>query len=345
MIEGNKIEKEKSEQEYRAIEMLSSSDLRLFNTDRKRFYKEKVLREPRVEEYSKSLLVGSIVHCLLLEPQEFDNKFLLSTCETPPGGMLLTFVESLYRHSVTTMNEEGVVEAEFGNLLQIAYEESGYKIKLEAVLEKFKKDGKEYYDQLMAAKMQGLEIVCLSDINIATKIVEMVKGDELVGHYFNNIDFCELKVEGFLVDGVEMKAMLDKLIVCSEKETIQLLDLKVVYDNQDFRYSYYLKRQAYIQAYIYQEAIKSGKLNLGFNYSGWTILSPVFLAVDSGCYYTPVRYDVGLKGLEMAYKGFVENGREYPGVKDTLSEILWCQETGNWKISKKAYENKGIVSL
>jgi len=345
MIEGNKIGKEKSEAEYRAIEMLSSSDLRLFNTDRKKFYKHFVLGEKKEEEYSKALTIGSVVHCLLLEPQEFDNKFLLATCETPPGGMLLTFVESLYKHSVVNMNEDGSIKANFSDLVQTAYEESGYKIKLEAVLGKFEKEGKEYFDQLMAAKQEGKTIVCMDDINIASKIVEMVKGDEFVGEYFRDIDHCELKVEGFMVDGVEMKGMLDRLIIDHEHETIQLMDLKVVFDNQNFRREYYLKRQAYIQAYIYQEAIKSGKLDLGFDYSKYLVLSPIFLAIDSGCFYAPIRYDVGLKGLEMAYNGFVENGREYPGVKSTLEEIKWCQETGNWRISKKAYDNKGILNL
>ncbi len=344
MIEGEKIRQEISEQDYRNIQMLSSSDLRLFNTDRKKFYKEKILLEPKIEEYNRSLMIGNLVHLFLLRPQDFDNTYLMSTCSNPPTGMVLAFTESLYRHSVANMEEDGSIR-NFTELLKAAYEESGFKITLEAVLKKFKETGEDYYNEQLEAKRQNLEILCLEDVNIATKIVEIVKGDQFVGEYFNNIDFCELKVEGFDVDGMEMKAMLDKLLIDREHETLQLLDVKVVYDNQDFRYSYYLKRQAYIQAYIYQQAIKSGKLDLGFDYKGWTILSPIFLAVDSGCYYAPVRYDVGLKGLEMAYNGFEENGRKYPGVKSTLEEIKWCQDTGIWNRSKQAYENKGIINL
>lgn len=345
MIEGNKIGEEKTEAEYRAIPMLSSSDLRQFITDRKKFYKEKVLGEKREEEYNKAILIGSICHCLLLEPEKFDEKYLLSTCETPPSGMLLPFVESLYKQSVAHMNEQGAVEADFSELLQTAHIESGYKITLEAVLKKFEKEGKEYYDQLMDAKAQGLEICCLDDINIATKIVKMVKEDPFVGQYFTNTDYCELKAEGFLVEGVEMKMMADKILVDREHETIQLIDPKVVFDNQNFYREYFLKKRADIQAYIYYEGLKSRKIDLGFDYSEYVILPPIFIAVDSGCYYAPVQYRMTLKGLKNAYEGFVDNGREYKGVKEILEELNWAKETNNWKITKKIFDNKGIIDL
>jgi len=345
MIEGNKIGVELTEKDYRALPMLSSSDLRQFITDRKKFYKEKVLGEKREEEYNKSILIGSICHCLLLEPDNFDSKYLLSTCETPPTGMVLTFTESLYRQTIASMDEEGNVTADFGDMLQTAHAESGFKISLEAAVKKFNETGLDYYKQLVAAKSQGLEIVCLDDINIATKIVKIVKEDPFVGGYFTNTDYCELKAEGFLVEEVEMKMMADKIIVDREHETLQLVDPKIVFDNQNFYREYFLKKRADIQAYIYYEGLKSGKIDLGFDYSKYLVLPPIFIAVDSGCYYAPVQYKMTLKGLKNAYEGFVENGREYKGVKEIMEELNWAKETGNWKITKKIFDNKGIVDL
>lgn len=345
MIEGNKIEGEKTEKEYRAIPMLSASDLRQFTTDRKKFYKEKVLGEKREEEYNKSILIGSICHCLLLEPDEFDKRYLLSTCETPPTGMVLTFTESLYRQTMAHMDEDGNVTVDFSEMLQIAHIESGFKISLEAATKKFNETGLDYYKQLVAAKKDGLEICCLDDINIATKIVKMVKEDEFVGKYFTNTDYCELKAEGFLVDGVEMKCMFDKIIPDHEHETIQFIDPKIVFDNQNFYREYFLKKRADIQGYIYYQGLRSGKINLGFDYSNYIILPPIFIAVDSGCHYKPVQYRMSPLSLENAYEGFVENGREYKGVKEIMEELQWSKETGNWFITKKVYENQGIVNL
>ncbi len=345
MIEGNKMGGEISEKEYRAIPMLSASDLRQFITDRKKFYKEKVLGEKRLEEYNKSILIGNICHTLLLEPDEFDNKYLMSTCETPPTGMVLSFTESFYRNTVANMDDDGNITADVAELLNTAYAESGFKISFEAAIKKFNESGKDYYEQLVVAKSKGLEIVCLDDINIATKIVKMIKEDEFVGKYFTNTDYCELKADGFLIDGIEMKCMLDKVMVDREHETIQLIDPKIVFDNQNFYREYFLKKRADIQAYIYYMALKSGKVDLGFDYSKYVILPPIFIAVDSGCYYKPVQYRVSHEGLKNAYEGFAVNDREYKGVKEILQELNWAKETGNWTISKKIFDNQGIVDL
>lgn len=344
MIEGNKIGGEKTEKEYRAIPMLSASDLRQFTTDRKKFYKEKVLGEQREEEYNKSILIGSLVHCLLLEPDEFDNKYMLSTCENPPTANMLVFTESLYKHSVASI-EDGKVTKDFQELIDIAYVESGYKIAKETVLKNFKDKGETYFNQLMEAKLKGLEVVCLDDINIATKIVRMVKEDEFVGKYFTNTDYCELKAEGFLVDDVEMKCMLDKVIVDREHETLQIVDPKIVFDNQAFVREYFRKKRADIQGYIYYQGLKSGKIDLGFDYSRYVILPPIFIAVDSGCFYKPVQYRMTPDSLKKAYEGFMENEREYKGIKEILEELNWAKETGNWTITKKTFDNQGIVDL
>ena len=344
MVTGE-INKQKSVVEYRALDLLSASDLRLFNTDRKKFFKQHILGEKREEEYNKAILIGSLVHCLLLEPQNFDSKYMLSICEKTPGGMMLDFVESLYKHSVASMDEKYNVGVEFSELVQIAKEESGYKITLEAVLKKFEIDGRQYFDQMMEAKKKGLEVVCMDDINIANRIVEITKADPFVGEYFRDVEHCELQVEGFEIDGVKMKAMMDKLIINHELETIQLIDPKIVFDNQGFVREYFLKKQAYIQGYVYYKALESRKLDLGFDYSKYLILPPIFIAIDSGCYYAPIQYKMTPESLKRAYEGFEEGGREYRGVRETLEELNWAKETGNWTISKKVFDNNGIINL
>lgn len=344
MIEGKKII---TEETYRAIPSLSSSDLRLFSIDRKKFYKTKVLLEERDEEYSKALLIGSISHCLLLEPENFESKFFLSVCEKPPTGMLLTFTESLYKHTIACMDEEGVVTREFSELAQLAYEESGYKITLEAVLKKFAGEGERYYYQLREAKTRGLEVVCVDDLAIANKIVQIIKEDEFVGPIFSDEleGLNEVKVESFDLDGIEMKAMLDRIIIDRKNKTIQLYDLKVVFDNQNFYREYWLKKKAYIQAFVYWRALMAGTLDLGFNYADYEILPPIFIAADSGCHYQPLLYTMKVSDLDKAEYGFMESGRFYEGVSTILSEIKFCKENNIWNISKKAYENKGVVEL
>lgn len=337
-----------TELEYRELDLLSSSDLRQFVKDRQQFYKEKILGEKKEEEYNRASLIGSLVHCILLEPQEFDNKYFMSICSSPPTGLMLSFVESLYKHSVESFNEKGEVTEDFEVLTEKAYNDSGFKITKAKVLENFSKENKKtgecpktYYDQLMLAKSKGLEVVCVDDINIAEKIVKQIQEDEFVGPIFAEDSDNEVKVEGFEVNGLKMKAMIDKIVVNHKARTIQIYDLKVVYDPLEFKKEYWLKKTGYIQGFIYWKALMSGKLDLGFEYDDYEILPPKYIVAHSGCFYNPLIYSMTIDDLDLAYYGFQENSFMYPGVKEITEDIKWALETNNWKISKKDWENLG----
>jgi len=346
----------RAEIEYRKVPMLSASDLRSFSIDRLKFYKEKILGEKREEEYNKAILIGNLGHCLILEPEKFDDKFFLSICSTPPTGMLLAFTEALYKHTVMSMSEDGEVTEDFGNLVDLAYEDSGFKITKEAVLKKFtepnKKSGEtaeQYYKQLREAKTKNLEVACVDDITIAEKAVSLIMQDEFTGPIFEDRkgeeSFNEQQIEGFKVGNLEMKAMLDKIKVNHHNKTIQIYDLKFVYDVINFKREYWLKKQAYIQGYIYWKAMISGILDLGFDYSDYEILPPIFIVAHSGCFYRPLQYRMTVEDLDKAERGFVENEREYKGVTEIINDISWCQENQIWNISKAAFEAGGIVNL
>lgn len=347
----------RSEKEYRKVPMLSASDLRSFSIDRQKFFKTKVLGEGLEEDvYNESMLIGSVTHCLLLEPENFEKKYMMSICSSPPTANLLLFTESLYRHTLANMDESGALTCDFNELVDLAYPDSEYKIAKEAVLKKFVEPNKrtgetaqQYYDQLIQAKSQGLEVCCVDDINIAEKITKLTLEDEFAGNIFvdgeDEQSFNEQQIEGFYIDGLEMKAMLDKIKVNHKGKFLTIYDLKVVYDVVNFRREYFLKKQAYIQAYVYYEALRSGKLDLGFDYSGYIIDEPKFVVVHSGCFYKPLVYNMSFSKIKEAYQGFMEGEREYKGVKEIIQDILWCQENALWSISKNSYEKKGLIEL
>ncbi len=352
---GDKIT-HKTEAEYRKVPMLSASDLRQFSTDRKAFFQEKILGEKREEDYNKAILIGNLVHCLLLEPQEFDNKFYMSICEKPPTGLLLAFTEALYKHTVLSLDENNVVTEDFDSLSDKAYVDSEFKISKEAVLKNFttpnKKTGEipeNYYKQLLEARLQGLEVACVDDITIAEKIVKQLREDEFVGGIFEDTEdtqsFNEQKIEGFEVDGIQMKGMLDRIVVNHKDKTLQIYDLKVVYDPINFMREYYLKKAAYIQGYIYRIGLLSGKLDLGFDYSDYKHLPPIFLCAHSGCFYKPIQYKMSMNSLLAANIGFDVAQRHYPGVGDIIQDILFAQEKGEWNISLKDYLTNGVREI
>lgn len=90
MIQGTT----KTEALYRAIYLDSSSSLKEFSMDRRKYHKKYILNEVVEDEDNKASIMGRIVETLLMEPHLFDERFHLSTCMSTPTGLMLEFVEA-----------------------------------------------------------------------------------------------------------------------------------------------------------------------------------------------------------------------------------------------------------
>jgi hypothetical protein len=341
MIKG----KQKTEKEYRALEEDSSSSLKLFVEDRRKYYKRFVLQEKVKEEDSKAAIVGRVVECLLLEKDKFDQKFHESTVTSLPTGNMLLFVEALYKFTRDP-------NYTFEQAVNEAYKESGYKWTLDRVLTNFKgSDAEIYFNEICTARDKGLTVITLQDIDNAEKIVEELKTNEVTSHIFDIINnpgnryeaFVQFQVEDFEIDELPLKAMMDILIIDHVKKTIQVYDLKCVWSVENFYHEYYLYRKAYIQAYVYKEAAYKTKENLDLE--KYTVENPKFIVCDSINYYKPLIYTLNIDDIDDAYNGFVLKDRKYPGVKETIADLKWAKENNEWRISRNNSLNGGIVNI
>ena len=252
MIKGST----KTERNYRATMLDSSSSLKDFALNRKKYYKKYILNEKVEEEETKAIVTGMIVETLLLEPDLFDNKFQMSACASVPTGLMLAFVEALYKHTMEATDEDGIVTREFADISQDAYEDSGFKIKYSAVIEKFNgSDAEIYYREILRVRMNNLTVVTTLDVTNAEKIVQELKTNFVTNEIVNlvNSDRYEihnqLQVENFQIDDLPMKSMIDKCIIDHSDKTIKIYDLKCSWSVEGFYRDYFLYRKSYIQAY------------------------------------------------------------------------------------------------
>src|SRR3990172_10181614 len=106
MIQGEN--RNGSEQAYREVYLDSSSSLKDFSIDRKKYYRKYIMSED-IEDDDKenqAIKMGKLVETLLMEPELFDERFYMSACASPPTAMMLEFVEGLYKVSKAATNEE-----------------------------------------------------------------------------------------------------------------------------------------------------------------------------------------------------------------------------------------------
>lgn len=345
MIKGVK----KTEAMYRNVPLDSSSSLKDFSMDRRKYYKKYILGESVEDKDSLAAVTGRVVETLLLEPEEFDNRFYMSACANAPTGLMLAFVEALYKHTMAATDDNGEVNRTFEDIAKDAYVESGFKIKLDAVLGKFiGSDNEIYYNELRKVKSMNLTVVTTEDVSNAEKIVEELKNNSVTHEVVNlvNSDRWEihnqLQVEGYEVEGHKFKSMMDKVVIDHKQKTVQVYDLKCTWSVENFLEEYYLYRRAYIQAYLYYRAMMHYAKD---NLKGYNVLPPRFIVCDSINYYNPLIYTLSKQDLDDAFNGFTHKNREYKGVKEIIEDLKWALENNVWNISKANFINNGIVNI
>ena len=115
-------------------------------------------------------------------------------------------------------------------------------------------------------------------------------------------------------------------------------DLKVTWTNDDFFTEYFLKRRADIQAYVYRKAVE-------FAYPEYICDSFRFVVADSTNFNVPLIYWTDDSWMDKTYNGFTYDGKSYKGLGEIIDEIKWHQSRGDWTVSKKAFDNQGVIKL
>lgn len=341
----------KTEATYRAVKMDSSSSLKEFCLDRKKYHRKYILNERVEDTVNKAATIGRIVETLLLEPQEFDSRFYLSVCSKAPTSLMLDFVNALSKHTIeSTDADTGTVTRTFEQIAQDAYVDSGFKIKFEAVLTKFiGSDAEIYYKEMREVQAKGLTVVTTEDIANADKTVNELKTNFVTSEVINLVSsnrytvLNQFQVEGYSVDGHLFKSMMDKIVIDHNERTIQVYDLKCVWAVENFYEEYYLYRRSYIQALLYYKAAIS--LTLQDEYRGYRVEHPKFIVCDSTNYFNPLIYTMTDVDMMDAYNGFEHKGRVYPGVNALIQNLDWAIANDTWNISKENYINNGVVNI
>ena len=340
-----------TEKEYRDVEMDSSSSVKDFSIDRKKYHRKYVLKEKIKDKDNQAIMMGQLVELLLWEPDLFDSKFYMSSCVNIPTGLMLKFVEAMYVVTKSKTDENGVVDATFEEIATEAYEESGFKIKVDAVIAKFAdSDAMVYFEEICTVRSNNLQVVDPNDVNNAEKIVTELKENAITSAIVNQDTdarytvLVQHKLYGYDVQGHVMKSMIDRVIIDHNKMSIQVYDLKCTWSVENFYREYYLFRRSYIQAFCYFRAcehlVKNDPL-----YKGYTVEYPKFVVCDSINYFSPLIYTLDEGDMKDALEGFTYKNRFYPGVAEILTNLEWATDNDCWNISKSAAEAGGVINI
>lgn len=347
-------EEKLTEKTYRAMKNISYSDLKLFEDDRSRFYQEKILGTVYDKKDTLATIIGSLVHTLILEKSEFDNKYALAPVVVT--GQMGILAENLYKRTVKCMSEDGTVTTSIQVLMEQAINDTRYNGKgeevafkgksFEKVVEMFSGSDAETLYNYMRANHDKM-VVTLHNIEKAELIAKEMMENPWLDGWINVTSKSGVDVYNeypvIWTDGMEHKSKIDRFVVNHDHKTVQPMDIKSTYDSENFEYSY-LYRGYYLQCAMYDKALKAWCKQEG--YDNYQINPMVFLVCDSMGFMRSQLYKVSRYDLKCAYDGFItKNGREYKGLTESLQDLQYCLDTGIWNTTRTAIEKQGINEL
>lgn len=346
--------------EYRKIDKLSASDIKLFDKDRIKFYKYKILKEKRNDLNSNSIIIGTIVDYILsdckgnleLFDANFDEYFKLLTVEKKNTQMFF-LADELIKITFRDTNEEGICTTSYEERFKESFDnvqlDGNFKgKKYEDILKKFNEsDAFIYFEECLDSKDK--QIVDEKLLNIARNKSLNVLNDENIIYNIEipGIENLGKTVIEFSFLDMDCKCEIDYLSINHNTKTVHVTEIKSSYDIEDaFEYTY-LKLRYDLAAAFYIEGAKSFIKNYSIkNISDYEIVFN-FLAVDTSpenlrpllYEFTPMDYLNTLNGYTL------KSGKKYKGLVPLMEEIKWCMDKDIWNISKEFYLNNSKGNL
>lgn len=338
-LQGDTLESSQTELPKRSSESqqlydewtISASGLSAFTSSPLAF---KAYKEKEDDSKEKHFELGTAIHCRVLEPDEFDERYYIMEAKAP-SGMMGTFVDR-YHYYTTNDYDPGLAK-------EMAYKESGFKTKLETVWNKFETDAKTlyYWDALKNAdgKIVLSEEDALTIENCAASVME-----HKVGETFLTIDVLDQtkqvhteldirwEMKGF---DFKMRSILDRVVFDTENKVVNIIDLKTTSKNvHRFAYSYenfsYYRQMAFYghaAMWYVENVLKEDKKE-------WAVTTAI-VAVQTTGYNEAVVYSPAPLDMQIGHREII----------DLLTDLTWHFDNNKWDYPTEYYLSGGIVPL
>lgn len=230
--------------------------------------------------------------------------------------------------------DEGITTSSELSAYERAYWQSGYKMPLNWVVDKFwsTPDAVEYYRKTKG-KSKDVTLISKDEYESVLKSVELIRCSPYAASYFEKAKTWEELLHQvpiyFQLAGEDFKALLDGIKIDHKEKTIEPFDLKTIGKSVfDFKANY-LNYGYYTQAALYEYAIQQPESPVyNLIQEGYTIKDFIFIVVETKTSSTnpAIIYttdaDERYAGM---YGGYCE-GKKYKGILELVDDYRWHLE-------------------
>jgi len=322
-----------TEEQYRSDPAFSYSQIATF------FRKGPASLIKQDKEDTASLRGGSLVDTLLTAPEEFNDKFFVSSVPTPSENTVAVLNEILKQGIDTKIDLEHIPD----NVKLQAMNKHGFYNywKDPTRLNKLNTDGYEYYRLLALGTIKT--IVSTDEKAKADLCVQAIMGNPTTSVYFTNNPFdkdtenlYQLKFKTNF-SGQDVRCMFDIIRVDHKNKLIFPRDLKTTGENEEHFEHSFLKWCYFIQGELYTAILKQILSNDEY-YKDFTVMPFGFLVVNKDN-LSPMEWII----TEETSAALSNAG--YPTTWELISEMRWHFLSGVFKYKKDTYESNFSKTL
>ena len=297
---------------YFEVQALSNSALSTFNYDVESYYKAYVQKVYEPKE-SDSLLLGSLVHMLLLEPEKINDTYAILPKKI--DGKMGIFIEEY----VKTENAE------------TAYAKAEFKVALNTVMTNLEKqENQNYYNALLNTKDKIL--VDLEDFNKAKRLRDSVEKANQIPAILEGLEwdrFTEFEIY-FEIERhgktIQAKSKLDDLYISKCRKFVKYVDHKTDSKNRSYEYLETFKYwKTYRQLAFYEVAIRHY-----FMQQGWD--QPITISH----YINAISLKNEKSMLYTIDNSFISKG--LGEIQEDISKLIWHMDNNLWEYPKHIYD-------
>lgn len=280
----------------------------------------------------KYLEKGTMIHMYLLQPDEFWHNYMIIDYEKPKTAQQIAFCER-YFHSTELLEEDKLLDA-----YKSAY--SGNNMSKDAMLKKAKELQLKFAEYIeFLDKNQTFTVISFADLNMLKRIEENINNHKKAKDLLTNNPGWDCNNEFHInweseKQKISCKSLLDRVKIDFVNKKIILIDLKTTADVYNFKhsveeYDYYRQIAFYILALTWYMS------DLGYNIEEFDLEAYIIAIQSNG--NNEVRVFNMLNEKELLDRKDL--------IADTLTEISYHYQTGNWDHTREYYEGNGTESL
>ena len=283
-----------------------------------------------MDEPAEVTVIGDGVDLLLTQGEHiFLKQFYFSTVERPTGQMG-DFVWHLFANRNDTMAEN------------IAYELAGFKRDtLAKVRERFEKEGRAYYDDLIAG--EGKKVVTPTQYNTIQVIANSLKTNPFTSKYILGNSQYKVYTQqaiNFQYEGIECKGLLDLVVVDTVNNILYPIDLKTTTTSLNYWVETLLKHRYDFQAAFYTEGLMRSDLS---KYGKNLKINNFRFIVESQKYPgSPLIYEMSNNLMALGKTGGTYLHKEYEGFDQAIDRLKWHSANDLWAYTREDYQNDGL---